>query len=204
MEKNFWMDRWSDNRIGFHLSDVNPWLLEHGGTLPQGRTLVPLCGKTLDMRFLAEGGHDVFGVEFVPEAAHAFFKENNLSYTTAEVAGGMLLTGKLASRAPSEADAGTAQAGDGPGADQPGRVSIWVGDFFSPELSALGPFESVYDRAAVVAINPDNLGLYFQQLGNLCAPGAEVLMVAFDHDTGDGPPFSVPTDTLDILGVTSV
>ena len=53
---NQWESRWEEGRIGFHLPEVNPCLLRHSGVLlnqePQS-VFVPLCGKTLDLLWLA-------------------------------------------------------------------------------------------------------------------------------------------------------
>ncbi len=43
-----------------------------------GRILVPLCGKSLDLWFLAESGFSPLGVEFVPRAVEEFFAERGI------------------------------------------------------------------------------------------------------------------------------
>ncbi|MFT7516685.1 MAG: thiopurine S-methyltransferase [Myxococcota bacterium] len=66
MEVNYWKQRWSDGRTGWHQSDVNPRLVEYWQHLEidaASRVLVPLCGKSLDLMWLVEQGHDVVGVE---------------------------------------------------------------------------------------------------------------------------------------------
>ncbi|MBC8371828.1 MAG: thiopurine S-methyltransferase [Planctomycetes bacterium] len=66
MQVNYWKQRWADGRTGWHLSDVNPRLIEywqHLGLDAASRVLVPLCGKTLDLMWLVEQGHEVIGVE---------------------------------------------------------------------------------------------------------------------------------------------
>ena len=57
MDEAFWQRRWARNEIGFHLNEVNPYLRRHWPSLKlaQGaRVLVPLCGKSLDMAWLAD------------------------------------------------------------------------------------------------------------------------------------------------------
>lgn len=44
------------------------------------RFFFPLCGKALDMAWLASLGHFIVGVEFTKEAIEDFFKENNISF----------------------------------------------------------------------------------------------------------------------------
>ncbi|MGO1893263.1 MAG: thiopurine S-methyltransferase, partial [Luteimonas sp.] len=66
MEPDFWHERWQQNRIGFHQEKPLPLLLKHWpslGLAAGSRVFVPLCGKSLDMPWLAERGHRVLGVE---------------------------------------------------------------------------------------------------------------------------------------------
>lgn len=41
MEPKFWQERWARNQIGFHLPEVNPYLLRHWPTL--GWLTEPRC-----------------------------------------------------------------------------------------------------------------------------------------------------------------
>lgn len=75
MHEDFWRARWSRNEIGFHLPEVNPWLLRHWPRASRGRVLVPLCGKSLDMTWLAGQGLQILGVELMETAVQAFFAE---------------------------------------------------------------------------------------------------------------------------------
>ena len=66
MDADFWLQRWQEGQIGFHRSDVMPLLEKHWPSLqlPAGsRVLVPLCGKSLDMHWLAAQGHAVLSVD---------------------------------------------------------------------------------------------------------------------------------------------
>jgi len=72
-----WHERWRDGRISFHEGRVNAFLARHLSRLGTGRrVLVPLCGKAEDLAYLAAAGHEVIGIELVPEAAEAFFDEH--------------------------------------------------------------------------------------------------------------------------------
>lgn len=81
MKLEFWKERWDAGRIQFHQRDVHPILRELGPAALKsgGHSLVPLCGKSLDMLWLAEHSR-VTGVEFVEQAVHDFFAENGLKY----------------------------------------------------------------------------------------------------------------------------
>src|SRR5215510_8607601 len=69
MNSEYWINRWNQNQTGFHLKGVNPLLTQFWPSIAEseegpGSVLVPLCGKTQDLMWLAEEEHDVFVVEF--------------------------------------------------------------------------------------------------------------------------------------------
>ena len=81
MEPSFWLERWRENRIGFHEGHPNSYLERHRSELGAGRrVLVPLCGKTEDLAYLASLGHHVVGIELAEAAARAFFVEHGAIY----------------------------------------------------------------------------------------------------------------------------
>ena len=77
MDQDFWLSRWRENRIGFHKSAVNPLLERFWPRVAAfpGRTLVPLCGKSVDLVWLAERGHNVVGLDLSDIAAKSFTAE---------------------------------------------------------------------------------------------------------------------------------
>ena len=87
MNPEFWQSRWQEGRIGFNQSAVNPLLIKYWPELqlPVGsRAFVPLCGKSIDMLWLAAQGYAVVGVELVESAVQAFFAEQNIVPTVHE------------------------------------------------------------------------------------------------------------------------
>ena len=75
-DRNGWVTRWREGRIQFHVDKVNPILDRYvDRLLPErfGRVLVPLCGKSLDLGWLVEHGHEVVGVELVEKAVEDLF-----------------------------------------------------------------------------------------------------------------------------------
>ena len=81
MDREFWHQRWRTGQIGFHEGRPNAQLVRHLERLgaPEGRSvLVPLCGKAIDLAYLAGAGFDVEGVELDEGAARAFFVEQGL------------------------------------------------------------------------------------------------------------------------------
>lgn len=150
---------------------MNPLLeryFERVWTKPS-RVLVPLCGKAHDLQWLAERESPpaVVGVEFVDEAAAAFFAERSI--------------------VPERR--GRIRSAHG--------VDIVSGDFFSVEPPEVGGvFDAIYDRAAMVALPPEMRGAYVQHLRSLAGPGARVLLITFVHNLGGGPPFSIEADEV--------
>lgn len=175
MEQNFWKTRWDEGQIGFHEQGGSAMLREHWPTLVarqrahgadgRSRVLVPLCGKTHDMTWLARSGHVVVGVEFVERAAVDYFAELGVT--------------------PSRTERGRAVC------YEHGPVSIWVADFFEMTTELVGAFDFAYDRGALVAVTPEQRERYIPHLALLCKPGAGLFLISFEHDMGSGPPFSV-------------
>ena len=177
-----WLQRWREGRIGFHLEDTHPALARFWPTLsiPVGtKVLVPLCGKSLDMRWLAEQGYPVLGVELAPEAIEQFLE----SQKNGVVQGGV-------SR--------YRQAGFD--VSRQGMVELWQGDFFHLHIRQVNEVGAFYDRASLIALPPATRQRYAFHLAQLMPPGAHGLLVSLHHDEGDaGPPYSVTRSEVETL-----
>lgn len=170
MKDTFWIERWEQGQIGFHQDRINSYLTSHWPKInaqKNTRVLVPLCGKSLDMLWLQQQGHDVLGVELSPLAAEAFFAENKL---------GCKKSGK-----------GKFQSYQG------GGIEILCGNFFDLKTSDVADIRAVYDRASLIALPPDMRQQYATHLSKLLATDANVLLVTMEYPQSemDGPPFSV-------------
>ena len=177
MAKNPWQQRWDEGRIGFHMDQFHPWLRQHWAGVTakcHHRVLVPLCGKTLDLRYLAQGGHPVVGVEIVPEAIQQFYQEWSVVPKTSEVKGGRRFSGN--------------------------RVTLYEADFFHVEPKE-GPFDAWYDRAALVALPSSERPAYVSRLMELTGDQASGLLITFDYpqEEMEGPPFALPDDEVEAL-----
>lgn len=174
MEPDFWHQRWRENLIGFHLSGVNPQLenfwpqlsLEAGDPV-----FVPLCGKSLDMRWLAEL-HPVTGVELSPVAAQAFFDENDLKYELRQEGTFSIYESE--------------------------RISILCGDFFELQAQHLSHIKAVYDRASLIALPEELRRKFVSHLETVLPSNVEMLLVTLDYPQQqmDGPPFAVSTSEV--------
>ena len=178
MEKEFWLERWERQEIGFHQDEVNPYLRQYWQELQAARgstIFVPLCGKSRDMLWLHEQGHDVLGVELSPIAVHAFFEEN-----------GCIPQHVTDDRFDScEADG----------------FRILCGDFFNLRKDDLVHVNAVYDRASLVALPPEMRVRYARHLAGILPSNTQILLVAFDYPQQEmsGPPFAVSPSEVTAL-----
>lgn len=175
MGRRRWQQIWDEGRLGFHQSDTNPDLRAHLGHLlgsGRGRALVPLCGKSRDLTWLAGHFEHVVGVEFVEDACRAFYEEQGLAYARHEHADIVRYEGE--------------------------RVTLIAGDIFAVGPEHVGRVDAVYDRAAMVALPETVRGRYAEKLAELVSPGARGVLVSFAYDqcAVDGPPFSVPDEEV--------
>ena len=177
MEADFWHNRWENNLTGFHLNEVNPYLKESWPTLslnPDSRVFVPLCGKSLDLIWLAEQGHQVIGIELSQLAVEAFFTENKLNVERSQV--GTLELWK------SE------------------NISLFCGDFFELTAEILGQIDAVYDRASLIALPLAMRQEYADKLTELTQSASKLLItLEYEQSKMDGPPFSVSEKEIKAL-----
>jgi thiopurine S-methyltransferase len=180
LHQDFWHERWHTGQTGFHQSAVHP-LLERWWTslgVPAGAPVyVPLCGKSLDMAWLAGRGHSVVGSELSSIAIREFFAAAGLADQQA-------VEGDYIRHAA-------------------GAFEILEGDALALTPQLTGPLGAFYDRAALVALPPEMREPYFATLAALLPQGAGGLLIAFEYpqEMKGGPPFSV--ETTEIAGLCS-
>ncbi|MBA2545154.1 MAG: thiopurine S-methyltransferase [Deltaproteobacteria bacterium] len=170
---HFWGERWREGSIGFHEGTPNTLLSAHSPHLGANRrVLVPLCGKSEDLAFLAAHGHSVVGIELVEGAVKAFFAEHAISPTVMKHAQHVEY--------------------------EHGPIQIFAGDYFATSPGLLGPLDALYDRAALVALPPELRARYAAHTRSLLAPSSPALIVTLEYDQAlvSGPPFSVREDEV--------
>lgn len=179
MEFSDWGDRWRDGQIAFHQDAPSDFLEKYAdrvwGTERLARVLVPLCGKSLDMVFLAERADAVVGVEYVEQAVRDFFDERGLS-----------------------PDVDTDADADAPMGFRAGPYTIFAADFFAVSGADVGPIDAVFDRASLVALDADTRVRYADHLRSLQPVGTRTMLITFDYDQSamNGPPFAVSDDEV--------
>jgi thiopurine S-methyltransferase len=174
MEATFWHQRWEKNEIGFHESKANPFLVAHFPelSLAKGRRVfVPLCGKTLDISWLLSRGYRVAGAELSQLAIEQLFFELGLQ--------------------PDIENAGSVERWSG------NNLDIFVGDIFMVSRSMLGQVDTVYDRAALVALPEAMRQRYVTHLMEITRTAPQLLIsYEYDQSLKDGPPFSVSNEEV--------
>ena len=180
MKADFWHEIWSKGRIGFHQHDFNKHMQTFVSGLnvpPGGHIFVPLCGKSLDMKWLAEQGFRVTGVEISTGAVEAFFEENKLPCHITQISDSRLYSS--------------------------GKIAIYCADFFKADLSHSPEIDAVYDRASLIALPRSMRAVYVDRLTSLLRPGIRSLLVTLDYPQQQmsGPPFSVtPAEVKKLYG----
>lgn len=170
-DNELWQQSWRDDQTDFHQSAVNSHLTRFWprlGLAPGARVFVPLCGKSLDLLWLAQQGHRVIGVELSPLAARAFFSENRLAASRRQV-------GQFTRW-------------------ENGRIAILCGDFFALTAADLGDVAAVFDRASLTALPDEIRGDYLAQLRKIVPPACQMLLLTTEEpEEGetDGQPFAV-------------
>jgi thiopurine S-methyltransferase len=179
-----WSDRWANNNLGWHLDHIHETLVKYGSHIvPDADTcsgegvkiLVPLCGKTNDLAHLASQKHvQVVGVDGVRKALETFTKEHpSLEIEPVE-----------------SCDKFERFKGR--------DIELLKGDFFDvDETTTGGRFDAIWDRAAIIAIQPELREMYVETISKVLKPGGTLLLSALERRTGTeeaikaGPPFSL-------------
>ena len=165
----FWHNRWYEQQIGWHKTVFNELLVKHWPAIDVPKScqvMVPLCGKSLDMLWLAKQGHTIVGLEMVEQAVEAFFFENKLVYS---------------SRGSNSHIRHTS-----------GPFTIIQGNLFDLEDGILQA-DAWYDRAAMIAIEIPERPAYVAQIRSQTKHGATGLLITFAYpqEQMQGPPFAL-------------
>ncbi|EDO47942.1 predicted protein [Nematostella vectensis] len=189
---DYWISRWENNETSWHKDAIQPCLLQHFDKLipnkkgsPKPRVLLPLCGKSLDLLWLADQGCQVVGVEGASKPIEEFYQENNLPFDTQTVL-----------------DPNTeAKVKCYYGRDR--DIKIYQVDLFAISASLIGEFDAIWDRGSLSAIGLyiDNRGSrYANLLVSLLKPHGRYMIENHHYieDPGPhrGPPSDVPEKVL--------
>ena len=176
MDKQFWLDKWQRQALGFHLLEPHSLLSKFYSTIfnPKQGVFIPLCGKSVDLTFFADKGGYTLGNELSEIAVQAFFTENGL------VSQRYLLDGMVAYDSE--------------------NLRLLQGDYFSLKCMHLAGCQTIYDRAALIALPTTMHTEYVAHLKRLL-PHAKMLLITLEYEQAhmSGPPFSVEQNEVKAL-----
>jgi len=170
MKIEFWQQRWDEGSIGFHLAEVNPYLVKYWpylNTDDDATVLVPMCGKSLDMLWLVSQRSCVLGVECSNKAINAYSDEQGLNLHASAYKSFTL--------------------------HKHHNLSILEGDFFKLDKEVLSKVSAVYDRASLIALPKVMRKQYVDLLVETLPSKVSILLVTIEYNQQlmSGPPFSV-------------
>jgi thiopurine S-methyltransferase len=176
VKMDYWLGKWASNQISFHQIQENPCLLQYWAKLspqPDDTVLVPLCGKSEDLVWLASRHQEVYGVEVSEIAVRDFFAGH--FYTP-------LVTRVNSSHELYQFD----------------ELNLYRGDIYTAPLPEI---DLVYDRAALAVIPPPERQQYAERLLSLLSAGGRILLITADHTQSDEAEmiFSVQKDEIERL-----
>jgi thiopurine S-methyltransferase len=168
MQHDYWHSKWATSQIRFHRPVTNRYLEKYGKRFPIGKVLVPLCGKSLDIKWLEASGREVMGIELSPIACAAYFEEQGRSVYKSK-------------------ERNFEKYSDG-------KAVLWCGDFFALEPDDCSDVVAIYDQACLIAFPPEMRLRYVEHLRKIL-PGRTVPLLLntmeYPQNQMDGPPFSV-------------
>ncbi len=174
MDAEFWHKLWDSNEIGFHNKDVNELFLNNFSKLnfkKNSRVFIPLCGKTVDIKWLLDNSYSVVAIELNENAIKELFSSLQLETSIKKMGSLTLYSAK--------------------------NIDIFVGDIFELNQSILGKVDIIYDRGAIVALPTTMRQEYTSLLVNI-TQNTPQLIISYEYDQNlmEGPPFSVKESQL--------
>lgn len=143
------------------------------------RVLFPLCGKTIDMAYLATKYPtqlQIVGIDGVSKALETFVQEQQH----------LIPMKQIQDQAKWKSS----------------NLELVQSDFFHVPKEYYNSFDIIFDRASLVAISPTLREDYVQVCHSLLKPKGKIMLVVIERITGDttiGPPYSVTHDDIERL-----
>ncbi len=181
MESEFWIAKWNKQETGFHLGEPHAQLKEFHQQVFANlcNIFVPLCGKTVDLNFLAKHYQRILGNELSPIAVEQYFTEQNILPQQHQ---------------PQQHQQGSfAQLSHH-------NIAILIGNYFQLTPVMLEGIQGIYDRAALIALPKAMRENYVKQLRQI-VPSGKLLLITLEYDQNEmqGPPFSVNKQEVETL-----
>ena len=163
--------------LGFHQHDVHPFLSQYFEKMliaTDKHVFVPLCGKTLDMSYLARF-MKVTGNELSAIACRDFFEENNLVFRQQKLG---------------DFEHYTCQ-----------ELTLLQGDYFKLSADVVDNVDWIYDRAALIALPKAMQQQYVEHLKTFFSLQTRMFLVTVEFPQAQlsGPPFAVTETDVNSL-----
>ncbi|XP_070556819.1 probable thiopurine S-methyltransferase isoform X1 [Ptychodera flava] len=186
MTPETWNERWKQGRAGFHINHVSDMMKDQKDLLTNGRegisVFFPMCGKSFDMKWLADLGYKIIGVEYSEIAITSFFQEQKIDYTTQPVdrMSNCTLYKSL---------------------DE--RIKIYQCDIFKISSEITGQVDAIWDRGAFNAIMYKERRKYGEMILPMMKADTRYLLLTsiYDKSQMTAPPQCIPIEeVLEIFG----
>ena len=174
-----WLTSWENGTLGWHRDKVDSILQKYLKKLTGDKEhisiLVTFCGKTLDMPWLADQGHDVVGCELSELAGKQLFEENGIPYSVTDVNDDFKVFSATEK-----------------------KLKFYAGDFYKVNSSLIGPFDVIWDHNAFGAVSPNDRSRYVEILTSLLVPHGKILLSNWEYDQSkrDIAPYSLNTTQI--------
>ncbi|XP_076823093.1 putative thiopurine S-methyltransferase [Clavelina lepadiformis] len=176
----YWQKLWQNGDTEFHLFQAHPDLVKYEDKLlkEKCRVFLPLCGKAVDLKYLAAKGHEVVGNEYCEEAILQFFDDQGIEYEK-----------RQHPTAPYEIFRATGK-----------KITIYKGDFFGLNSSIVGKFDAIWDRGSFVAIDPSCRQQYADIIYDIMNTDGKYLLYSVEYEGEiSTSPYNVTAQDLDVI-----
>lgn len=176
--EDHWLDAWNRGLTPWSDPGINQYLRDNLAKLrlTTGCTiLVPMCGDSADMVWLAEQGHNVVGIDISHLAIESFFSQATIAYNKI----GNVYTSK----------------------NTPLNITIINENIFNTELLSTFSFDAIYDKGALVTVPHKHKPKYILRMHKL-APRAKILLITAYYRQAPGygaPPFLESVESVQSL-----
>ncbi|XP_033730711.1 probable thiopurine S-methyltransferase [Pecten maximus] len=174
-----WLGCWEKKTSPWHHDDVHEAIEKHHEILmtsltAKNKIFIPLCGKTVDIKWLADRGNEVVGLEASEIAVKELFTEQNIEYTSEDAPA---VKGKLYRSTDN-------------------KIKVYCCDLFLFSAEIESGFSGIWDRGSLVALSPADQKRYIELIKTLIHPGIGYLLEIPDRDPNNGPPFFISLENL--------
>ncbi|XP_033749552.1 thiopurine S-methyltransferase-like [Pecten maximus] len=150
---------WAEDKV--FIKEANECLLQYQDKLlgdGKRKVFIPLCGRAAELKYLAELGHEVVGLEFAEIAIHQFFETFGISYETK----------------PMEEPLGTLYTCTSDNM----TIRIYCCDFFKFGPHVEGEFQAVWDAGSLYSLPMSQREDYTRVIKSILAPTSRTLVMA--------------------------